>query len=64
MTDKLIKRALELDAQRPPRLRRNGYGPEIWTRMVPNRFAFPFPTMSQGPIRSVQVRREKGIRGY
>lgn len=64
MNDKVKKRAQVLSQERPPRLLKNGFGPEIWNPAVPNRFAFPFPSIAKGPIRSVSVRREKGIRGY
>jgi hypothetical protein len=39
-------------------------GDKIWHGVYDNRSAFPLPAMSVGPIRSREVRKKKGLKGY
>lgn len=40
------------------------YNPERYKPGIGNRFAFPLPASSKGPIRAREARKQKGIAGY
>jgi hypothetical protein len=49
-------------AKEQPLLKPNGE--PVWHGFTGNRFAFPLPPESHGPIRARDVKRKKGIPGY
>ena len=62
MTDAIKKRAMGLDPFSNQKVRKGGYGPEVWhTLSGANRWGIPLAGRSTGPAPGREVRRAKGI---